>query len=139
MRLWLTIGLLTLLWLPARAERFESFGAYQVHYNAVSSGFLKPEVARAYGIVRSRVRGVLLVSLLKDEQPVAARVSAEARSPRGELHQINMRQIREGEAVYYLGSFPIVDGESLRFSLRVTPAQAPGEFNVGFRQQFFAD
>ncbi|MGD8708821.1 MAG: DUF4426 domain-containing protein [Ectothiorhodospiraceae bacterium] len=126
---------------PALAERFQSFaGGYQVHYNAVPTGMLDPAVARAYNIPRSRGTGLLTVSLLNEGKPVRARISALAANMNEQMRVIDMREVREADAVYYIGTFRASQRERLRFQLQVSPAAASvGPFNVEFAQDFFAD
>src|SRR5579885_1899796 len=77
----------------AAAEHTMSFGAYTVHYNALASGLLQAEVARRYGITRSKGRGVLNVSVLKKTAtgtvPVKAAVSATAANLSAQLRFFN--------------------------------------------------
>ena len=65
--------------LPAQAEQARDFGDYVIHYNALTTDFLAPEVARDYGIRRSKHRGLVNISVQKKTaaaagDPVAARV-----------------------------------------------------------------
>ena len=122
----------------AAAERFEQFGDLQVHYNAVPTATLEPAVARQYNIVRSRNRGLLTVSLLRDGETVPGALQASATTLNDVLRQISMRQIREGDAVYYLGTFPVAHEELLRFEIRGS-AQGGDPFTVTFRQRFFTE
>ena len=122
----------------AFAERFEQFGDLQVHYNALSTALLEPEVARHYGIVRSRNQGLLTVSLLRDGRTVPGAVQATATTLEGSLREVRMRQLREGDAVYYIGTFPVADQDLM--SLQITGSAGGGEtFTVRFRQRFFTE
>ena len=61
-------------------ESFRDFGDYVVHFNAISTNQLTPEIARQYGIVRSNNRAMLNVSILRKEHgttgvPVSGSVS----------------------------------------------------------------
>lgn len=132
---WLAAALM-LLSTAAPAQGIVSHGEYQVHYNAIPSGFLGAEVAQSYGILRSRNRGVLLVSVKRADQAVSARVEAQV-GPSGErLQELEMRPVQTSGITSYIGSFTIADGESRYFRLRITPADgAPLELE--FSQQFF--
>lgn len=123
----------------AGAEQVQSFGDYRVHYSAFNSSFLQPEVAQSYGLVRSRNRGVLMVTLQRGEQAVPARVRALAEDIVGRTQVIELREVRAGEAVYYVGDFAIIDGETLRFTVDVFPTQSPETLSLHFRQQLFTD
>jgi len=132
------LALLLVCALPAGAERVKSFGPYQVHYNAFSSGFLSPEVARDYGILRSRTRGVLVVSVHEEGRPVRARVQAQTVDG-SDNTRITMREVRTNGEPLYVGSFKVDDGQNLRFDIAVAPEGGGEPLAVRFQQQFFAD
>lgn len=132
-------SLLLTLPLQAAAERYEQFGDYQVHYNAIATGLLQPEVARGYGIVRSRNRGLITVAVLHDGEPVAARVRAEAVNMQDQLRRIAMKEVQEGQSVYYIGTFSVDHLEKLRFRLDITPRGADRELELVFDQRFYTE
>ena len=138
-RLGFLLAALLLAIVPARAERVETIGDYQVHYNAFPSAFLKPEVAQAYRLLRSRVQGVVTVSVLKHGVPVPARVSASATNEVGQQKSISLRQVRETHAIYQIGNVGANEGEVLRFVLEVLPEHESKPFTLRFSQQFFGD
>ncbi|MDY6993075.1 MAG: DUF4426 domain-containing protein, partial [Pseudomonadota bacterium] len=43
----------------AYAEQSKEVGAYKIHYNAINTSMLQPEIAKSYQIIRSRTRGLL--------------------------------------------------------------------------------
>ena len=125
----------------AHAEKSATFGDVQVHYNAITTDMLQPEVARAYAIERSKTRGLLTVSVLKKNSmgmpvPVAAKLTAYATNLTQQLATIPLREIREGTAVYYLGEFRVAPPDTLKFTLTVdVPGQARHE--IVFSQSFY--
>lgn len=126
----------------AVAEQSEQFGDYVVHYNALTTDQLTPEVARAYGIVRSGTRVLLNVSVLKSDgnglpSAVKAEISAAAQNLNGQRRQLDLREIAEQEAVYYIAIINITDQETLAFSIDITPEGQTETFNLNFREQFF--
>jgi len=140
MRRILIILLLTLAAaLPAQAERSQRFGEYEVHYNAFHSAFLQPDIARAAGLQRSKVQGVLLVSVLREGEPVEALVQVQASNLQGQLKGITLRPLREPGALYYVGNFAISQAEEIRFKLEVLPHGGRQSLPIAFRQQFFVD
>lgn len=128
----------------AVAENSTRSNGYTIHHNAIPTAMLSPEVANNYRIVRSKYRGLLNVAVVKDfpgttGQPVAAKVSAYALNLIGRRHSIELREIREGDAIYYIGDFPIVDGETLNFFLEVTPADSTRQVEATLSQDFYID
>jgi hypothetical protein len=135
--------LLTLL-SPASvlAENSRDFGDYVLHYNALATDMLPPAVARDYHITRSQNRGMLNITLLKKVlgspgQPVHARVESSATNLAGQIREIDMREIREGNAIYYLGEFGVANEETLNFKVHVRPQGERDFFEVEFSQDFY--
>jgi hypothetical protein len=125
-------------------ETFKDFGDYTVHFNALVTNQLAPNIAREYGIVRSDSRIMLNVSILRKQEagmgtPVSGGVSASAINLNGQLRGMAMREIREGEAIYYIGELAITDAETLIFTIDVTPLNEASRFTVRFKKQFFVD
>ncbi len=126
----------------ARAEQAQDFGEHVVHFNAVTTDFLSPEVAKSYGIRRSRTRGLLTVSVMRRlvagaTKPVPAQVEARAVNLSGQLKRIRMREIREEGAIYYIGEFPLSGSETLDFEIEVRPQGVGHPYKVRFRQRFY--
>ncbi|MFC3608294.1 DUF4426 domain-containing protein [Stutzerimonas tarimensis] len=124
--------------LPAFAERKQTFGDYDIHYIAFHSSFLTPEIASAAGLVRSRTQGVLNVAVQESGKPVTAQVSGTMTNLLGQQRNLNFRQVREDEAVYYLTQFPIDTQELLRFQLNVHPSGGR-PINIQFEQEVFPE
>jgi hypothetical protein len=125
---------------PAGASSAD-IGQHVVHFSAQSTDQLPPEVARAYKIVRSKNRAMLNVSVLReaDNTPVTAVVTVKTVNLTGQLKSVTMRQIDEGEAVYYIGEVPVANRETLIFDISVTPAGTTVPAEVRFKRQFFSD
>ncbi|MCB1857729.1 MAG: DUF4426 domain-containing protein [Gammaproteobacteria bacterium] len=135
---------LLLLPLLAAAENSTRQAGYVVHHNAIPTALLTPEIASAYGIIRSKYRGMLSVSVIKQipnttGTAVTARIAASARNLTGQTREIDMREVREGEAIYYIGEFPIVHRELLTFTLDVHPENGPESIKAELSQEFFID
>ncbi len=119
------------------------FGDFEVHYNALRTDELAPEVARAYGIERSANRVMLNVSLLRrnadgSTTPVDGRVSATAYNLNGQLKDLQMRRITEGSSVYFIGEVGISGSEILVFDIDASPLDQTATYTVQFKREFFA-
>jgi hypothetical protein len=127
----------------AKAEQVKQFGDYVIHYNTVNTEFLEPQVARLYGITRSSNRAILTVTVLKEDLgkaavSVKAQVSASAVNLSNQIRAMSMREIIDGDAIYYVGEFPITDRETLDFNLQVS-TDSGATHTLAFRQQFFTN
>ena len=118
-----------------------NIGDHVVHFSAQSTDQLPPEVARAYSIVRSKNRAMLNVSVLQesDGTAVEAIVAVKTVNLTGQLKNVTMRQIVEGDAIYYIGEVAIANRETLVFDISVTPAGLDRASDVRFKRQFFTD
>lgn len=125
---------------PAEATSTD-IGDYVVHYSAQSTDQLTAEVAKAYGIVRSKQRAMLNVSVVQksDDQSVMAAVSVETRNLTGQLKQVSMRMIQEQDAIYYIGELPVANAETLIFDISVKPDTAKTTSQLRFKRQFFSN
>jgi Domain of unknown function (DUF4426) len=122
-------------------ESFRDFGTYEVHYNAVRTDALTPEVARNYGIQRSTNRVMLNVTVLHKEagtvrKPVEADVKVDARNLNEQLKDVELRRVSEGEAIYYIGEVSISGTEILVFDISVVPSGAQAPLSVKFTREF---
>lgn len=131
--------------LCASAENSTSADGYTIHHNAFGSDTLTPEVAKSYGIQRSKYRGLLNVSVVKDVPgstgtPVPATVDAKIVTLTGQSSRLPMREIQEGEeAYYYIGEFPVHNAQTVDFAIEVTPQGSDNTFTMRMDQQFFTE
>jgi len=129
---------------PAHAQNLEDFGAYRVRYNALPTDQLLPDVARFYGIVRSRQRGLLNIAVQRNTSgsaadPVRATLDGTATSLGGQSVRLKFREISEDGSVYYISEFPVSAPDTYRFTINVTPESATAPYLLKFNQDFVAD
>ena len=125
---------------PASASNLD-IGDHVIHYSAQLTDQLPPESARAYDIVRSKTRAMLSVSVLDKttKTPVAATVTVKTVNLTGQLKNFTMRQINEQDAIYYIGTLPVANRETLIFDISVTPDGVEKSSDIRFKRQFFTD
>lgn len=137
----LLLGLaLSLLPILASAQSSTTRGPYTIHYSALPSTLITPEVARNSGLTRSASRGLLNIAVIKKDDArefaVTAVIEAAATNAAGQRQSLRMREVREGEAIYYLGEPRIDDGERLDFEVRITPEGTGEPVLLRFAQTF---
>ena len=100
----LLLAFSSLTWANSRGEQKQVFGDYEVHYIGLTSNFLSPEVAQAYGIQRSRKMGFLSISVLntKDNEdlgvPVTAKVTGTFKNLIGQAIELEFKEIKETDS-----------------------------------------
>jgi len=134
--------LLILFALPLRAEQAKDLGNYVVHYIAFTTDTLPPEVARNYGITRSRSRGMINITVLKKGagiagKPVPATVEVSAVNMSNQYRSVPVREIRDGEAIYYIGEFNVSNEDTLDFHIQVHPEKTENSYEIRYKQEFF--
>jgi hypothetical protein len=139
-------GLLLMLGVgSAQAEQYVDVGDYIIHYHAMPTDLLTPDVARAYGIQRSQARAMLNITVMRKGQegelntPVEAKVGASATNLTGQRREMEMRLIAEQEARYYVGFVRVANEETVEFKIQVVPDGITEPFEVAFRQKFYVD
>jgi hypothetical protein len=125
-------------------ESFQDFGNYSVHYNALRTDSLTPDIARSYGIQRSTNRVMLTVTILRKDtpqsqgKPVDGTVEVSAYNLNGQTKGIDMRRVSEGDAIYYIGEVSISGTEILVFDISATPTGEASPFRVKLQREFYS-
>lgn len=131
--------LLALLSMSVHAEIKKDLGDWEVHYIALTSTFLSPEIARANNIVRSSKNALINISVLdkrtKDAQTV--KISGIARNLLGTTKELSFEQVKEGSAIYYLASVSFTHNEVLRFDIDIN--QGKVNQNLKFQQTMYVE
>lgn len=125
---------------PAGAS-FVDIGSHVVHFSAQSTDQLPTRVAQQYGIVRSKNRAMLNVSVLEagSNTPVTADVTVKTVNLTGQLKNVTMRKIEEQEAIYYIGETPVANQETLIFDINVRPDGVEEASEMRFKRQFYTN
>ncbi|MEE8495555.1 MAG: DUF4426 domain-containing protein, partial [Xanthomonadales bacterium] len=139
--------LLGILILPdtSEAQQAQDFGDYVVHYNALNTNFIPPQVAKGYGIHRSSSRALLNITILKKVMdnpgtPVKASVTVSGTNLTGQRREIGIREIIDTEgAIYYIGELPVHHLETYNFTVEVRLEGEADPLIVKFRQQFYTE
>ena len=128
------------------AQQSMDLGDYVVHYNALNTGLLPPQMTQVYGIQRSPNKAMLIITALKKEEnsvigtPVHADVTASAVNLSGQRRSIEMREISDlNGAVYYIGVLTVYNLESFKFTVNLKIEGLEELAVVKFNQQFFTE
>ena len=124
----------------ALAEQMQRFGAWQFHYVVLPTTFLQPKTAAEYDIVRGSDRALINVSLVHDETgPAAADISGTYTNLLSQTRPLKFREVREGDAVYYLAELKHTDRDILRFKLSAQPEGETAPFEVDVQQRMYVE
>lgn len=135
---------LVLMVLPAAAEQSVSQGDYVVHYAAINSQSLTPEIAARYGVTRAADQALLVINAQQRKGPGPARaVRASAGGSMRDLVQeprpLRFRGVTEDGIETLIAPFRFDDLQVLSFDVKVLPAGASAPLLVRFKQQFYRD
>jgi Domain of unknown function (DUF4426) len=116
------------------------FGDHVLYFNAIRTDTLTPEVATNYGIVRSANRALVNISMVKKAEgssgiPVPGTVTVQAVNLNGQFKDLTLREVREGDAIYYIGDVAVANDETLVFTVDATP-EGGSTLSVKFQRQF---
>jgi hypothetical protein len=130
--------------LPVMAENSTQAGQYTIHHNAFTADTLNPDVARAYGFQRSKHRGLLNVSVIKEQAGTTgtstpAAVDVDIVNLTGQKSRIPMREIKDKDAVYYMGEFPVYNRQTINFEINVKAQGATESHSVKMSQEFYTE
>jgi len=126
------------------AEQSQTFGEYTIHYSAFTTDTLTPEVAKQYKIPRSKNRAMVNLAILKNGDgplgnPVKAKVTGAAKNLSEQLRELNIREIIEDNAIYYIAETQINNEETLRYNFHITPEGETSPYVVSFQEQFYSN
>lgn len=142
MRKWIIALLMAVISLPTLAEQFKTIKNVEVHYSAFNSTFLTPQVARSYQLKRNGYSAILNISVLDNSSlgkpATEAKITGHAKNLIGHLRELEFKQVKEGDAIYYIAQFPITNEENLSFDIDVN-AGLKGAGKLKFTQKFYVE
>lgn len=133
-------GLTLLLFsVVANAAQFKKLGDWDVHYIVINTSFLTPEVAKQYKLQRSKYQGLVNISVLNSEDQVAQSVAVTGKATNllGTTKQLSFKQVKEGDAIYYLAVIPFRHQETYRFDIDVQ--RGNDKEKLEFKHKFYSE
>lgn len=133
--LWLTLlpGLVL-------AQQTETFGPFELHYSVVNTTFLDPTVAATYGITRGEKRAILNLAVREKLTDGTKARAMELEGRTSDLMQqqaLEFREIREGDAIYYIAEFSFINEEWRFFEIEFKPEGATQSYTYKFKHQLY--
>jgi len=125
----------------ANAENMKKLGSMNVHYMAIGATFFTPEIAKAYGIKRSRYNGLINISVLDNTQAgnpaKTVSINGQAKNNLGQFKALEFKEVKEGDAIYYLAQVSYNNEETLHFTLKINDGKE--QHTLTFSQKFYVD
>jgi hypothetical protein len=101
------------------AQQMQRFGEYELHYIVIPTTMLKPEIAREYDIARGKNRALVNISILdREKKPTGGTIKGTTQNLLGQLQDLAFKEVREGEAIYYLAEIRYADQETHRLNIQ---------------------
>ena len=123
------------------AENMKKLGSMNVHYMAIGSTFFTPEIAKVYGITRSRYNGLINISLLDNSQKgtpaKSVSITGKAKNNLGQFKDLDFKEVKEGKAIYYLAQVSYHNEETLHFDIMINDGKEKQQLK--FSQKFYVD
>lgn len=141
MRLTLMIMLLLgLLSAHAQSQQSERFDQYELHRSVVYTTFLTPEIAAEYGIARGDFKAILTLSVRDVSVGETAGRPMAITGETWDLIQggtLDLKEIREGAATYYIAEFEFIDREWRFFEFDFQPQGSDRTYHYKFKTQLW--
>ncbi|QBG37485.1 DUF4426 domain-containing protein [Litorilituus sediminis] len=141
MKACLTLFVSLLLLSTVNAENMKKLGSMNVHYMAIGSTFFTPEIAKVYGITRSRYNGLVNISVLdnsKSGTPAkSVSITGTAKNNLGQMKPLEFKEVKEGSAIYYLAQISYNNEETVHFNLTINDGKEQQQLK--FSQTFYVD
>ena len=122
------------------AQQSEMFGPFELHYSVVNTTFLDPEVAARYGITRGKKRGILNLAV---REHVADGTEPRTMALKGRTWDLiqnqflEFKEIREGQAIYYIAEFKFINEEWRFFNVDFRPEGADQTYTFELKHQLY--
>lgn len=125
---------------PGVAAQFQDFDNLEVHYIALPSTFLQPDIAKQYNIKRSKYNGLINISVLdkkSNAKAVSAGLSGTGQNLLGQSHTLSFTEIKEGDSIYYIADYPFTNEEIVNFNIMI---KTQNKTNIlKFQHKFYTD
>ena len=129
---------------PKEIQTSKKFGEYTVHYNVFNSKMIPPKIAQNYNLTRSKDIALINISLTKTENGAAslgipAIINVKAVNLMQQTKVVDIKEIKETDATYYLAPFRHTNEEDIRFEISVIPDGESKPLVAVFTRRLFTE
>jgi hypothetical protein len=140
-KLFIALSLSLFVMTSVSAENMKKLGSMNVHYMAIGSTFFTPEIAKIYGIKRSRYNGLINISVLdntkKGSPAKTVSLTGQAKNNLGQFKDLAFKEVKEGNAIYYLAQVKYNNEETIHFDIMINDGKEKQQLK--FSQKFYVD
>ena len=126
--------------LPAAAQQSTRYEQFELHHSIVYTTFLSPEVAAEYGIARGADKAILTLSVRDADSGDIAGRPMKIEGQTWDLitgGEMQIKEIREGRATYYIVPFEFLDREYRFFEFTFQPEGSASAFEHKMKVQLW--
>ncbi len=141
----LVLGLLSISNCHAMAVE-KRFDDVTIHFSVFNSSFIKPDIAKIYGLVRSKERALVNIAVTQNNpDPTIAKPTIKAivtgyfTNLMSQKTQLKFQEIHEQSATYYLAGFRFTNEEIVHFTIQVQPDPNKPARKVKFSRKMYID
>lgn len=116
------------------------FDQFELHHSIVYTTFLSPQIAAEYGISRGKDKALLTLSVRDASSGETAGRPMQIEGRTWDLisgTELDVREIREGDATYYIIPFEFLDREHRFFEFTFTPEGSERSYTHKFKRQLW--
>ena len=119
----------------------KNFDNYSVHYALFNSTFVQPDIAAIHKLKRSKYENLINISVYKKGEPgtIPAKIEGTSRNLIQQLKVLDIIEIKEENAIYYLAPVRISGKELMHFEFNVTPQNSNKTLDVKFSKTVYSD
>ena len=124
----------------AAAQQSETFGPFELHYSVVNTTFLEPKIAATYNITRGEKRAIINLAVRERVNGGSAARAMLLQGRTWDLIQnqdLEFKEIREGDAIYYIAEFKFINEEWRFFEMDFRPTGADKTYTFKFKHQLY--
>ena len=124
----------------ASAENSKEYKDHIVYYNAFPTDSLPPQMTKQYGLKRSKNYAMINISVMEKgagiPTGVKSKVTGKLKNLMGQTRDLEFREIKEGQAIYYIAQIGVQSQALVHFMIDITPEGSSEKYDIKFSKKF---
>lgn len=122
------------------AANSKEYADHIIYYNAFPTDSLPPEMTKQYALKRSKNYAMVNISVMKKGSGiptgVKAKVTGTIKNLMGQTRELEFREIKEANAVYYIAQIGVQSKEVVNFNIDIKPEGTKLKYDIAFNKKF---